>query len=236
MTTRTIADVINYVTDMAMTGLTITQHTDPLWSPSDPYTDHREYVMGAAGQHLGRLPARFRLALLEDLTTAQAPDLLRAWLDRPDAETLLLSGAIGTGKTYAAAAVATAYAARSLRTAPTVAPVRWWSVAILLDALRPSASRDPEKVWQEATSAPLLVLDDLAHVRATDWAAETLWRLANVRSEVAGCRTVVTMNAVWADLEATWGVGTMDRLKQNAVPVTITGPSRRTLLTLDGRS
>lgn len=230
--TRTPDDVAALIVDRATAGLTITQAVDPLYAVDDPMEDHRARVEAAARAHLDRLPPRYRCAIMDDLDDDQAPDLLRAWLDAPAAETLLLHGTFGVGKTFAAAAVATEFATRRLRAGSFSAPVRWVTVASLLIALRPS-NPDADRLWDLITTAPMLVLDDLAHVRVTEWSTEQLWLLVNARTEELGLRTVVTMNAPWKELVNCWGGGTMDRLRQQAAPVTFPGASRRALLMLD---
>lgn len=230
--TRTLDDVVTLIVDRATAGLTITQDVDPLYTVDDPLEDHRARVEAAARAHLDRLPPRYRCALMDDLDDDQAPGLLRAWLDDPAAETLLLHGTYGAGKTFAAAAVANEFTTRRLRAGSFAAPVQWVTVASLLIALRPS-NPDADRLWDRVTTAPLLVLDDLAHVRVTEWSTEQLWLMVNARTEEIGLRTIVTMNAPWQDLVKCWGGGTMDRLRQQATPITFPGESRRALLMLD---
>jgi len=189
--------------------------------------DHYEYGAGkSVAAHLDRIPRRFRTARTSLLHRSQAPDLIRVWATDPAAETLILGGGVGTGKTYAAAATALDYLterlARRLDGNPHFA---WWSVASLLDALRP-ASPNCEGIWRVVKSAPLLVLDDLAHVRVTDWASERIWMLVNERAEKQ-LRQVVTTNVTWDDLTDTWGASVMDRLREGAVVADFTGKSLR---------
>jgi DNA replication protein DnaC len=180
-----------------------------------------------------RIPPIYRDARWEDLAGVQIRyqrgedevpgdlrEVLARWASNAKARTLFLAGPVGTGKTYAA----TALALRCPLEEPSV-DVRWWSVAALLDAIRPNQP-DAETTWSRARTCGLLVLDDLAHTRPTEWAAERIWMLVNHRVEHA-LRTVITTNADWRDLEQCWGKGTLDRLRDGGVVVRFVGKSQR---------
>lgn len=154
---------------------------------------------------------------------AALPLVIDAWLSSPPhgATTLFLVGPPGVGKTYAAAAAA-------LRAVAGI-DVEWWSVAGLLDALRPGRGDVAERVWDAVLAVDLLVLDDLAHTRASEWAAERLWMLADARSGNR-LRTIVTTNATFPELEEVWGRATMDRLADGIAVVRFAGESKRTPL------
>lgn len=207
---------------------------DGAFPGDDPAAAVEAATAQAAARHLERMPARFRGASLAGLDGGQHPAVLAAWVAHPDARTLLLAGPPGVGKSFTAAAVANELAVAWWRTVGVRGtPVLWWSVAGLLDALRPS-SASHEEVWDRAKSVWVLVLDDLAHVRPTEWAIERLWLLVNARVESDTARTIVDTNASWTDLAEAWGPGTMDRLREGAVSLVLTGPSRRRPLDLTG--
>jgi DNA replication protein DnaC len=222
------------MTGAVVDGRKVKPSEDPL-APDGPDAqgewEHRVRV--ACERQMMRLPSRYRTALLTDLKPEQQPTLIRAWLEHPDAQTLILAGDNGTGKTYAAAAVANATAARGLRAELRVVPARWWTVAQLLDELRPS-SEDCEGRWRDAKAAPLVVLDDLGHTRPTEWAVERLWMLIDHRV-TNGLRQVLTTNASWKRLVETWGPATLDRLYERSAIIKMTGKSRRRPLDLGGR-
>jgi hypothetical protein len=233
---------LDVLADQIMAGRNF-QPSDPdLFPGDDPAASVRKAAERAVRRHLDTIPTRLRGALLPpiipsdhpgQLKPEQQPDVLRTWLDDPDALTLLLVGEFGVGKTYAAAGVANEFAARAFRRGTRgQLPVGWWTVAGLLDDLRPS-NPDAEAVWYRAKTVPLAVLDDLALTRPTEWAVERVWMLVNARVS-AGLRQVVTMSAEWAPLVQTWGGGTMDRLREGAYSVVITGRSRRLPLAPNG--
>lgn len=162
-------------------------------------------------------PARYADARLEQLDAAQDPDgRIRNWLDGTS-PTLLLVGAVGTGKTHAAYALANEAFERGLLTVAA-------SVPDMLAALRPGG--DDGTLAARARTADLLVLDDLAAERSTEWTAEQLSALmdARVREER---RQVVTTNATYAELETRLGPRTLSRLTGGATVVMFTGQDRR---------
>jgi DNA replication protein DnaC len=165
------------------------------------------------------VPAIYRGITWEGLRAEQQATKLALWLDNPAGRHLFLIGPAGTGKTHAATAVAFRYLAEH------GGQVAWWSVPSLLDALRPGQG-DTETTWARVRTADLLVLDDLAHTRPTEWAVERMWMLADARVG-AELRTVITTNATWDDLTSTWGAATMDRFRAGTMVVKLAGESMR---------
>jgi DNA replication protein DnaC len=162
-------------------------------------------------------PARYADAQLEHLDRAQDSDgRIRTWLDSTS-PTLLLVGAVGTGKTHAAYALANHAFDRGMLVVAT-------SVPDILAALRPGG--DDGTLVARARTADLLVLDDLAAEKASEWTAEQLSALidARVREER---RQVVTTNATYAELETRLGPRTLSRLTGGAAVAMFTGPDRR---------
>jgi DNA replication protein DnaC len=89
---------------------------------------------------------------------------------------LLLYGGAGVGKTHLAAALGGALLARG-------AAVRFVEYGELLDAIKAGFDdhRSEGEIVGEYESAPVLILDDLASRRVTDWALDVLTRIIDHR-------------------------------------------------------
>lgn len=91
-------------------------------------------------------------------------------LDRPEAS-LFISGPLGTGKTGIAYGLARLLIERGTG-------VLIWYVPDLLEAIKASwndpSIQSEHEILDEATAAPVLVLDDLGSETATDWSIGTL--------------------------------------------------------------
>jgi DNA replication protein DnaC len=187
---------------------------------ADDMERHREQVERAVARHLRSVPPIYQDANLGALDADQHRDELVRWLDSSTVRVLFLVGPPGNGKTFASYALAGETVVRDASCRP-----RIWSVPGLLDALRPSA-QEPEATWQEAKTTALLVLDDLAAAKPTDWAVERLWMLADART-AANLRTIITTNSPWDQLVEVWGLPTLDRFRDRSVVVRFNGTSRR---------
>ncbi|HCB07570.1 MAG TPA: hypothetical protein DEQ43_25520 [Nocardioides bacterium] len=197
--------------------------------PDSPFKPTPEAVIDYWGRWMERsVPPIYRDASLPRLTGDQKPAELTRWIEDTTARVLWLVGAPGTGKTYAAYAVAAHMAAGNGLVRATLggAPSAW-TLAGLLDDMRPQAG-DPEGAFKAAKEAPLLVLDDLAHTQATAWAVERLWMLADYRT-THDLRTILTTNTTSGRLAEAWGEAAIDRFLDRAVIVKMTGQSRRGL-------
>lgn len=165
-----------------------------------------------------QIPSRFTRATLADVN-----DELRGKLSRwsnaviaGGAGPLVLTGPVGTGKTYAACAGVRPLVERGLTLA-------FWPVVRLLDALRPSSDADP---YPAAVAADLLLLDDLGAERATDWTAERLYALVNDRW-LSERPTIVTTNLTPPQLTQAVGERLSSRLLGGATIALLSGPDRR---------
>jgi hypothetical protein len=163
-------------------------------------------------------PPRWRAATLESLDVTLRRDT-SAWLDRLRADptgagNLLLLGAVGVGKTWAALALA--HAALPCMTA------RFAPVPALLEGLRPDGGGRLD--WYIRTG--LLILDDLGAERLTDWGAEQLHLIVNGRW-MHQRPIVATSNLDRDQIAAAVGARTWDRLRDGATAVALAGASRR---------
>lgn len=103
---------------------------------------------------------------------------------------MVFTGVYGCGKTHLAAAIANEIARRGESVLFVVVPD-------LLDHLRatfaPGAVISYDRLFEEARTAPLLVLDDLGTESATPWAREKLFQIVDYRY-VAHLPTVITFS------------------------------------------
>ena len=132
---------------------------------------------------------------------------------------LLLSGAVGVGKTHNVYGAVWVLAASGDRCQ--------WRVMTMADAyalLRPRDGRDTEDDFESLARVGLLVLDDVGAAKSSLWTEEILYRLINYRCE--HCKpTVITTNL--SRLIPAVGERVASRLAHMCESVTLTGPDRR---------
>jgi DNA replication protein DnaC len=133
-----------------------------------------------------QVPARYRSATVDHPAVAD-------WVTRTvrsgvtgGADGLVLNGPVGCGKTWQAYGAWTTVAQRTGCRAVAV------PVPAFLDSLRPG--RTPLVPLEDAERADLLLLDDLAGERDSEWTAELVYRLIDARWN-AVLPTIVTVNA-----------------------------------------
>lgn len=141
---------------------------------------------------------------------------LVAWSSTSTRSNLVLTGPIGTGKT------GTALAACRPRIEVGVGFL-YTKTVIALDLMRPGGE---EGYMAQLTGVGLLVLDDVGVDKLTEWSAERLAAIVDVRWEHQR-PTVVTTNLEPADLEAHIGERAYSRIADDAVAVRLTGKDRR---------
>lgn len=138
-----------------------------------------------------------------------------AWLDGVN---LVLLGATGVGKSWAAIAAASPAVQSGRRCA-------YWSVPDLVAELdyRMATARDTMRAAQRAR---LVVLDDLGAEEPNDWTRKKLYELVNYRWN-HDLPTIATTNLEPPVLEEAIGQRTYSRLAGGAVAVRLVGPDRR---------
>lgn len=133
---------------------------------------------------------------------------------------LLLVGAVGTGKTTLAAALAVSCRETA----------GWWHVRDLLARAQREFDEPPDgraPVMERAAAARLLVLDDLGADRDTDWRVDSLRGLIERRYDT-GRPLVATSNREPDDVAELLGPRAWSRLSgMVGTPVVVTGGDRR---------
>jgi DNA replication protein DnaC len=134
---------------------------------------------------------------------------------------LLLTGPTGTGKTR------NAYGAMArLGELGVIADWRAVTAADLHAMLRPRHDADPEAEFRAIARAPVLIVDDLAAAKASEWTEEITYRIVNYRYEHEAV-TLLTANVAPSRLPSLLGVRVASRLAEMTVPVALKGADRR---------
>jgi DNA replication protein DnaC len=175
----------------------------------------RERVIAATLANLDRRFGRFDAARPTNASVTRASIALY----RRQIDGFVIRGPVGVGKTHeAVAAFRFLVAERGMLPAVAVA------VPALLDGLRPG--RTPVETLDACESARLLLLDDLAAERPSDWTAEVLYRLIDARY-ARRLPTIITTNATGDLIRANLGERVASRLNGLGMVVTLDGPDRR---------
>jgi len=115
---------------------------------------------------------------------------------------LVLAGAYGTGKTHICYAIANQMAKEGVK-------VRYWTVPLLLDAIRSTyntqplleGAMPPMTVEEMCYDPQVLILDDMGVQKGSDWVTEKLFEIIDKRYQY-GMGLVVTTNEPFAKLDA----------------------------------
>jgi DNA replication protein DnaC len=155
---------------------------------------------------------------------------------------LLLNGGVGCGKTHLAAAIcnyiidrivineddARWYASQSLPRATVDTGIMFTSSVALLSDVKSTfgTAVAPENVMNKYRYADLLVIDDLATEKTTEWASEQLYDIIDFRYNEY-LPMIVTTNLTVAELKVAIGSRITDRLRCMCKLATISAPSQR---------
>lgn len=178
------------------------------------------------------LPARYQRSAFEAFEavrgTEKALALCRDYagdFSRSVEDGLLLRGPKGSGKTHLAAAMALSLLHRGFR-------VAFWNVPLALDEIRSSfgARGDKEErasqIMERARKADLLILDDLATEKPSDWVVERLYLVVEMRYQDLK-PLVVTTNASMKELEDALSPKTVSRLVEICRGASLEAPDFR---------
>lgn len=165
------------------------------------------------------IPSRFAAYTLASHPDREAVASAGQWTLDAQGTNLLISGAIGCGKTGLAVGIA-----RDLIETD-VAGVLFASAPEMLDRMRPPALDDPMVGLQRIR---VLILDDLGVEKSSDWVRERMYVLLNARYE-AMRPTIVTSNLTLPRLATALGQRTISRFGEHVQVVSLTGRDRRAM-------
>ena len=147
-------------------------------------------------------------------------DLLKMSMDNVG---LLFYGGVGTGKTYAACCIAN-------RIIDQFCSVKITNISQCLATMQGSNwNNDKSDLLEQLRRFPLVVIDDLGVERATPTSLEYLYNIIDTRYK-SGNPTIYTTNLSLDEIAKTENSAyerIYDRIKQNCLPVKVSGTSRR---------
>ena len=150
----------------------------------------------------------------------QAFDLAHSFAQNPQG-VLALYGSYGTGKTHLLAAVA-----NHLGTTGT--PCLFASAVTLFDAIQDGIqqNQDYHQLVRRGIQTPLLLLDDIDKLKASEFREEVLYKLVNGRT-TAGRPLAISSNCTPWELERWVGKAGRSRLMTGLIPVQMNGADYR---------
>lgn len=156
---------------------------------------------------------------------------------------ILLSGGVGSGKTFFSAAVANAVIDMSRisdddaeRAGKGImyrkyTPVRFTSTVELLEQLKAtynagSGTETAQNITDRLKKAPLLVLDDMGAEKPSEWVSERLFEIVDYRYNEE-LPVIITTNATPQELKQKIGERSFDRLREMCIFIPVTAKSQR---------
>ena len=140
---------------------------------------------------------------------------------REDGKGLLLFGTVGTGKTYAAACIANALIDKGY-------PVLMTNFARIANTVS-GMWEGKQEYYDSLNRFPLLIIDDLAAERKTEYMSEIVFNVIDARYR-AGLPLIVTTNLTSEELKHPSDISyqrTFSRLLEMCLPVKVEGKDKR---------
>lgn len=150
------------------------------------------------------------------ITIQAAKDFVKKYLKDSCTKGLLLTGPVGSGKTFLACCIANALLAKNIHLLFVVVPDLLDQIRASYDSNRQNSITEYE-LLDTAREVPLLILDDLGAHNYTDWACNKIYSIINYRLNYQ-LPTIITSNINLENLEEYLGERTTSRIFQMCNP------------------
>ena len=154
---------------------------------------------------------------LAKLAYQAATKFTAEFLKDPHLDGLMLTGDVGSGKTYLASSIANVLLAKGQRVLFIVVPDLLDQIKATFDPDRNAWEYSEYELMEAARQIPLLILDDLGANNYTDWSRNRIYSIVNYRLNHQ-LPVIITTNITPEDLEAHLGERTTSRLLEMCKP------------------
>ncbi len=150
------------------------------------------------------------------VTLRAAKEFTRRYMNNPHTDGLLLTGQVGSGKTFLACCIANALLAQGKILLFIAVPDLLDQIKATYDAKNENSVTESE-LLDTAREVPLLILDDLGAHNYTNWTRNKIFSIINHRLNYL-LPTLITTNINLEDLEQFLGDRTTSRIFQMCRP------------------